>query len=584
MTTSVIDAATLLAIDVGTIHTRAFLFDVADGSYRFLAAGVAPTSIGSPYNDIGEGVHLAIDRLQEITGRVFIGTNGHLIVPTQPDGSGIDAMVGTISACPSIQPVVVGLLTDVSLESAQRLAATAYCKIVDTIGLNDRRKTEVQIDSIIRLQPDLVIMAGGTDNGASRSVGKLLEVVGLAAYLLPGEKRPSILYAGNKNLVDKVKQRLEPLTVLRTAANIRPTFALEDLDPAQEALGQLTMQILTRRTTGMQAFSSLMGERLMLSAQAFGRMIRFLSRIYSPGKGVLGIDLGAGSTTIAVGNAGRLILNTNHGLGMGQGINALLGQLSLPELSQWFPLHIPDDYARDYLYNKSINPGSVPVTVDDLAIEQAAARQVLRLALRRTVQRYPAFNYSPGFGLAAPFEPILAAGSIFTQAPTPGQVLMMLLDALQPVGITTFVIDQNNLLTSLGAIAGVNPLLPVQVLESGAFLNLGTVISPVSQMKYGTPILRIRLVTANGDESRYEARQGMLAVLPVPTGQKARLHLEPLHRADVGMGRPGKGGNLNVVGGALGVVIDARGRPLLLPKDAARRREMIKKWLWRLGG
>ena len=36
--------------------------------------------------------------------------------------------------------------------------------------------------------------------------------------------------------------------------------------------------------------------------------------------------------------------------------------------------------------------------------------------------------------------------------------------------------------------------------------------------------------------------------------------------------------------GALGVVIDARGRPLQLPSDAVRRRELFKKWLWTLGG
>jgi hypothetical protein len=43
------------------------------------------------------------------------------------------------------------------------------------------------------------------------------------------------------------------------------------------------------------------------------------------------------------------------------------------------------------------------------------------------------------------------------------------------------------------------------------------------------------------------------------------------------------GGKLKVQGGALGVVIDARGRPLRLPSDAGRRMELFKKWLWTLG-
>ena len=45
-----------------------------------------------------------------------------------------------------------------------------------------------------------------------------------------------------------------------------------------------------------------------------------------------------------------------------------------------------------------------------------------------------------------------------------------------------------------------------------------------------------------------------------------------------------RGGSLKVTGGALGVVIDARGRPLRLPSDPGRRGELYRKWLWMLGG
>jgi hypothetical protein len=62
-----------------------------------------------------------------------------------------------------------------------------------------------------------------------------------------------------------------------------------------------------------------------------------------------------------------------------------------------------------------------------------------------------------------------------------------------------------------------------------------------------------------------------------------RLHLQPLHRFDVGMGGPGNSGSVKVMGGVLGVVIDARGRPLSLHTDPARRRELHKKWLWMVG-
>ena len=85
MMTSLIDVDSLLAIDVGSVNTRAFLFDVANGAYRFLAAGVAPTTVQGAFNNISDGVHMALEHLQEITGRTLIGNDGHLIVPTHAD-------------------------------------------------------------------------------------------------------------------------------------------------------------------------------------------------------------------------------------------------------------------------------------------------------------------------------------------------------------------------------------------------------------------------------------------------------------------------------------------------------------------
>jgi hypothetical protein len=37
------------------------------------------------------------------------------------------------------------------------------------------------------------------------------------------------------------------------------------------------------------------------------------------------------------------------------------------------------------------------------------------------------------------------------------------------------------------------------------------------------------------------------------------------------------------VGGALGLIIDARGRPLPIPTDPETRIEVNRKWLWDIG-
>ena len=90
MPVSLVQNESILAIEVGAATTRAVLFDVVEGQYRFVASGQAPTTAESPFKDIGIGVREAIISLQNITGSTLLGQDNNLIAPAQPDGSGVD--------------------------------------------------------------------------------------------------------------------------------------------------------------------------------------------------------------------------------------------------------------------------------------------------------------------------------------------------------------------------------------------------------------------------------------------------------------------------------------------------------------
>jgi len=583
MPTSLVDADSLLAVDVGATTTRATLFDVVEGYYRFIASGQAATTAIAPFKNVGEGVHQAIGNLEAITGRTLLDANLRLIIPSQ-GSSGVDTFAATISAGPAIKTVVVGLLADVSFESAKRLARTTYTRVVETIDMNDRRKPEEQIDNILRLRPDLILVAGGTDGGATRSMQRILETIGLACYLLPPDKRPALLFAGNQALAPEVKASFKTLTAsLSIGANLRPTLETEDLLPAQHSLADLYAHIRMSQIGGVEELGAWASGNLMPTAYAQGRIIRFLSQVYDPRKGILGVDIGASAATVAASFGGELTLGVYPQLGLGEGLSGLLGYTSLEDILRWLPLDIPADVVQDYLYQKSIYPASIPATVEDLALEQALACQILYLAMNAASKDFSPRAQRLAPGMTPYFEPILAAGSAITHAPTRGQSLLILLDAIQPVGVTTLILDQNNLLPALGAAANLNAILPIQVLESGAFLGLATVVAPLSSSPSGTPVLRAQLVYENGNESQLEVKRGALEILPLPIGQSARLDLQPLRHADVGFG-PGRGGSMTVSGTAMGVIVDGRGRPLRFPADYAFRRELLKKWLWMVGG
>lgn len=578
MPTSIVEGKSLLAVDIGAVNTRAAYFDVIEGGYRFVGMGQSATTAQPPVRNTMIGIQLAIENLQSMIGKALMNDDGGLIIPSQPDGPGVDHMVTTLSAGPAIKTLLVGLLPDVSLRSIESLAQTTYTRVVDTLKLNDPRRADDQVDAIVRYNPELVLIAGGVDDGATHSIQKILDLLGLGIYLLPEANRPEVLYAGNKQFGQNVQAALNGLaSEIYISPNIRPTLDVEDLAPAQRRLAEIVVNLREKQMPELEQIRVLSGDNVLPSSFAQGRMVRFLSRYFGANKDVLSVDVGASAISLGASFGADLQMNVFPQLGLGESLSGLLAYTSLEDITRWLPVEISNDSLREYLQQKSIYPGAIPSTRDELAIEQAIVRQNLQLASRWMMRRLPARSHLNN-GLLPSFEPILAGGAAITGAANAWQKLLMLLDGLQPTGITTFALDQNNLLAMLGAIAEVNNLLPVQAIDSGVLSYLATVISPLSSATHGTPIVKARLLRDDGTETSAEILMGDLKVLPLGTRQTARLQMRPLQRTDVGLG-PARAGELDVAGSAIGVVIDARGRPLRLPAEPAQRRALQKKWL-----
>jgi hypothetical protein len=509
MPTSLLEGNSLLVVDVGATTTRAAYFDVVEGVYRFIAAGQAPSTAESPYRDIGLGVRAAIESVQAVTGKSFLDGDRRLVMPSQADGSGVDSFAATLSAGPSIRTAIVGLLSDVSVESARRLAESTYSRIVERIDLSDRRRADEQIDALLRARPDLVILSGGTDGGASRSALKMLDTIGLACYLMPAEKRPAFLFAGNASLGEEVKSLMEGLTTnLHLSHNVRPSLEVEDLGPAMKDLAQANIAIRRKQINGVEELEGWSHGHILPTSYAAARMIRFLG---SGGTGgALGVNIGASAISIAAGFGGELSLHTFPQFGLGENLAALLQNSKLEDFMRWLSLDIHEGAMRDAIYQKSLYPSAIPATPEDRVIAQAIARQALYLAMHAARKDFPASDHAPRHDLMPYFELIIASGAALTEGSAPGQNLLLALDAIQPVGITQIMLDRNDLLPMLGVAAEVNNLLPVQALESGAFQNLGVAVSVVSAAPYGTPVLQARLNYGDRNETRIEVKQGSL--------------------------------------------------------------------------
>lgn len=584
MATSLIDADSLLAIDIGTVNTRAVLFDAVGGAYRFLAMGTSPTTMGAPLYDVSEGVRRAISEVQRITGRTLFDTSDQLAIPSSSDGMGVDMVAAVLSGAKPLRVVAVGLLEDVSLESAKRLALTTYADVVATVSLNDRRKLEKRLDVIMGAQPQVVVIAGGTENGASKSLMQLLDAVGVSAYLMPENMRPAVLFAGNQAVTEEVQSSLDTYVDLQIAPNIRPSLEQMQLEPAAHVLYDLYRDVHAKNSPGLQEVVDWTGGFMRPAATGFGRIVKYFSNFYKSTKGVLGVDIGAGATTIASAFKGELQLSVYSQLGMGGPIQNLLKISPTENIARWLPYTTSPDEIQSYLYQKSIYPASIPATTEELQMEHAIATEIMRVTLRAAQKHFPATAKSARPGLYPWLDPVLVTGSVLSNAPSAGQVLMMLLNGLDTTGITNFVLDHNNLLPVLGVTSEMNPVMTVQVIESDALMKLATVIVPVGSARDGSTVLRVRVQTANGGEQKVEVTQGEIVRIPLRLGQTASVHVQPLQRMDIGMG-PGRSSKIEgVTGSALGIVIDARGRPLQFSLKTPRRVQKLSQWMARLGG
>src|SRR5690606_38732053 len=216
----------ILAADIGSIHTRVVLLDLVDGAYRLVAQAQTRTTAGFPYNDIGLGLQHAAQEISNVTGRVLLDEQGRLITPEQPNRSGVDELVATASAGRPLRTILVGLVPEISIASGMRAAAGTYVQMVATFSLNDTRTEEEKLNAIVSSSPDLVLITGGTEQGAQQPVLDLVRVVHLALRLLERPRRPVILYAGNSALVPQIREMFGDLTKVFVAPNVRP--ALDD--------------------------------------------------------------------------------------------------------------------------------------------------------------------------------------------------------------------------------------------------------------------------------------------------------------------------------------------------------------------
>ncbi len=579
--------SSILVADCGTVTSKAALFGQVEGQYRLVACGEAPSTTEQPWNDISEGIRHAVEQISAVTAQSFFTETGDLISPEMGQ-QGVDAFALTASASEPLHVMLGGLVRDLSIASAERAAAGTYSLVKAIMAKDGRGTPSENEEKAVRLirdtAPNVICIAGGTDGGAAGPVMELVRSVTLACSMMPADARPHLLYAGNTELRRRVVKAVKGQTELRVADNVRPTMTKENLLSAQLELDALYVREKMGLVPGIDYVGGWGKTPILPTCRAFSRLLHYLWHLGDPSKGVLGIDVGAANTTLVAVFDGRPTLTIQGGLGSAFGGKRLLERRTAEAITRWLPEAVSADQALETVINNALRPSSIPQDARELWLEHALVREVIRATL--DIARP---GWEPGSAQIYPdllplVDTILVSGGVLAHAPQPGQAALIVLDALQPVGVTTLILDMHSVASALGSLAGIKPLAAVEALDNGALVNLATVVTPVGQARRGEKILNVNVRYDDGSNFDVEVCYGDLEMLPLPPGREVVLELKPRRRFDVGLGGPGKGGKRRVSGGLAGLIIDARGRPLRLARKPEVRHDQLQRWLWDVGG
>ncbi len=588
----------ILATDCGSTTTKAILIERIGDECRLRVRGEAPTTVEAPFDDVTIGAANAIAEVEDLTGRKIL-EDGRVVTPRRADGAGVDLYVSTSSAGGGLQMMVAGVVRAMSAESAERAALGAGAIVMDVLSIDDARKPHERIARIRELRPDIVLLSGGVDGGDRAHVTELAELI-LAADPAPrfgNTLRLPLVYAGNSEARDEVERLLAGRMSVKSVANIRPVLEREDLAPARDAIHEVFLSHVMSHAPGYDKLMQWTSVKIMPTPAAVGAMVETVAR--ERGLQVLAVDIGGATTDVFSVFGGVFNRTVSANLGMSYSICNGLLEAGIERIVRWLPFRAEPDEIRDRLRNKMIRPTTIPQTLEDLFVEQAVCREALRLAFdhhkmiavglkgvrqERTIAE--AFSQSAsGDSLVdmMGLNLVIGSGGVLSHAPARAQAALMLLDAYQPQGITELAVDSIFMMPQLGVLSTICPEVAAEVFDRDCLVRLGTVVAPVGKARRaGEAVATAKIILPDGRVEEVKLAYGELRMLPLGPAEEAELRIRPGRRFDVGNG-PGKEYAARVRGGACGIILDARGRPLTLPAEEEARVQTVRSWFKAMG-
>ena len=145
-----------------------------------------------------------------------------------------DKIIGCSSAAGGLKMAAIGLVPELTLEAARRVCLGAGAKVELSFS---NHLTNADVQQIIDKKIDIILLSGGTDGGNTECV-----LFNQKMLCEKGVKIP-IIFAGNKNCVDEIKELAERYSMNEYyCENVMPRLNVLNIDDARNQIRKIFLE------------------------------------------------------------------------------------------------------------------------------------------------------------------------------------------------------------------------------------------------------------------------------------------------------------------------------------------------------
>ena len=503
--------------------------------------------------------------------------------PITNNGSNIEHYGASFSPFSNLWIGIIGDGGPESIACAECLALSLDLSIAFRTWAEDGLSVESRLNLLANKKPQLLFFCGSQPD---EKFFQLLNELKISIKLLWLHEEPILIFCGPHLLHQQVRQSLSHIAKVYCIHSFQADDMQDKLILAQFACSQAIRELTLKQVPALAPLHRLSEGSLnpfMLDYQLGMQMYCERAGISN----AMGVTLGINEVN------GVLLINNETAAASSVQWDAS----SLPSLNEVMKGITPKMFSKlsmaeiqNILCNKAIMPWIMPTTSNECAVDWALNGYLLnqlRFKLQRALKSNFLFNSlsqqvdcidDEELFEWLPLEAlIIHPNQVYSQLSVEQRILSWL-DGLQPIGFCIIYEDSHSLLSAAGSLVSNHNYFHDKLLDDNPISRLCAVVSPLSDASEGTPILRLKIVFPNKTTQVLEINKGELYHIPLTADQHFQVHLKPLQNTNIGFGK-NKGGKISFLsGGKLGLIIDARGRPLPLIKEPLARIEKYKQW------